>query len=101
MGMTVQTSGSMWPNYACCNLVASGMLMWDPPVLVGQIVNIYLPATNYANASPEEAARIYSNLTGQDLYMVKRSVETWDGRWIRDPHLKISSTLAHASSPTR
>jgi hypothetical protein len=34
----------MWPNYACCNLVASGRLMRDPPVLVGQIVNIYLPA---------------------------------------------------------
>ncbi|HQN29935.1 MAG TPA: sulfonate ABC transporter substrate-binding protein, partial [Methanothrix soehngenii] len=45
---------------------------------------------------PEEAARIYSNHTGQDLKAIEYSIKTWDGRWISDPHPLINDTLEFA-----
>jgi NitT/TauT family transport system substrate-binding protein len=74
----------------------SGKLIRDNPALVAQIVKTHINATNYVNAHPEEAARIFANKTNQDLSVVENSMKTWDGRWISDPHLQISSTVEYA-----
>lgn len=95
-GNSVVASGEMWPDHACCCLVVSGKLMREQPELVEQIIKTHIKATDYINTHPEEAARIYSNKTGQDLNMVEYSVKTWDGRWISDPHLQIPSTVEFA-----
>lgn len=95
-GKSVVYSGEMWPNHACCSLVVSGKLIREHPELVEQIIKTHINATNYVNAHPEEAARIYSNRTHQDLNMVEHSIKTWDGKWISDPHLQISSTVEYA-----
>ncbi|OPX79853.1 MAG: alkanesulfonate transporter substrate-binding subunit [Methanosaeta sp. PtaB.Bin039] len=92
-GRTVITSGEMWPNHACCGIGVSGRLIRDYPELVTQIIKTHINATEYANAHPDEAARIYSNHTGQDLAMVEHSIQTWDGAWLTDPHLLINDTL--------
>jgi NitT/TauT family transport system substrate-binding protein len=95
-GESVVPSGEMWPNHACCSLVVSGKLIREQPDLVEQIIKTHINATEYVNAHPEEAARIYSNKTGQDLAMVEHSIETWDGKWVSDPSLQIPSTVEYA-----
>ena len=95
-GKSVVTSGEMRPNHACCSLVISGKLLREHPELVKQIIRTHINATNYANNNPEEAAKIYSNHTGQDLNIIEASIKTWDGKWLSDPHLLINSTLDYA-----
>ncbi len=95
-GQSVVASGEMWPNHACCSLVVSGKLMKEQPDLVNQLIKTHIKATNYVNDNLEEAAMIYANKTGQDLKTVKHSMKTWDGRWVSDPHLQISSTVEYA-----
>ena len=95
-GRTVVSSGEMWPDHACCSLLVSGKLLKEHPEIVAQIVKTHINATNYVNAHPDEAARIFANKTNQDLSVVENSMKTWDGRWISDPHLQISSTVEYA-----
>ncbi len=97
-GRSLVASGEMWPGHACCSLVVSSSLIENQPDLVEQIVKTHMKATDYVNSHPEEAARIYANHTGQDLDMVIYSLKSWDGKWISDPHLQISSTLEYARS---
>jgi NitT/TauT family transport system substrate-binding protein len=95
-GESVVPSGEMWPNHACCSLVVSGRLLRDNPDLVEQIIKTHIKATDYVNSHPEEAAKIYSDKTGQDLAMVEHSIENWDGKWVSDPNLQIPSTVEYA-----
>jgi NitT/TauT family transport system substrate-binding protein len=96
-GSSVVASGEMWPNHACCSLVVSGKLIRESPELVKQIIRIHNNATDYINEHPDEAAEIYARKTGQDIDQVKKSVLTWDGKWISDPHEEIPSTLEYAA----
>lgn len=96
-GRSVIASGEMWPNHACCSLVVSGKLIRENPELVRQIVRIHNNATEYINEHPDEAAEIYAKKTGQDIDQVKKSLQTWDGKWISDPHKEIPSTLEYAA----
>jgi NitT/TauT family transport system substrate-binding protein len=95
-GKSVITSGEMCPNHACCSVVISGKLLREHPELVTQIIRTHINATNYANTNPEEAAKTYSNHTGQDPNIIEASMKTWDGKWLSDPHLLINSTLEYA-----
>jgi NitT/TauT family transport system substrate-binding protein len=95
-GKSVLASGEMWPRHACCGIVVSGRLIRDYPDLVAQIVKTQIRATDYINANPEVAARIYSNHTGQDAKMAEYSIKSWDGHYISDPYLLINSTMEYA-----
>jgi len=95
-GKSVVKSGEMWPNHACCSPVVSGKLIRERPDLVEQLVATHIKATEWVNANPEEAAKIYANKTGQDLSMVEDSIKTWDGRWVSDPSIQIPSTVEYA-----
>jgi NitT/TauT family transport system substrate-binding protein len=96
LGRSVVASGEMWPNQACCGIAVSEELIRDHPDIVLQIVKTNINATDYINANPVEAAFVYSNYTGQDLNMTISSLNTWDGRWISDPHCLINDTLEYA-----
>lgn len=96
-GVTVASSGEMWPDHACCSLVVSGKLIDENPELVKQIIRIHNNATNYINEHPDEAAEIYASKIGQDIDQVKESIKSWDGEWISDPHAQIPSTLEYAA----
>jgi NitT/TauT family transport system substrate-binding protein len=96
-GKNVVASGEMWPNHACCSLVVSGKLIRENPELVKQIIRIHKNATEYINEHPDEAAEIYAKKIGQDINQVKKSLQTWDGKWITDPHQEIPSTLEYAA----
>lgn len=96
-GESVVSSGAMWPNHACCSLVVSGELIRENPDLVLQILRIHNNATLYINEHPDEAAEVFANRTSQDIDQVKRSLQTWDGKWISDPHAEIPSTLEYAA----
>lgn len=96
-GKSVVASGEMWPNHACCSLVVSGKLIRENPELVKQIIRIHNNATKYINDHPDEAAEIYAKKIGQKVDQVKKSIQTWDGRWISDPHAEIPSTLEYAA----
>ena len=95
-GNSVVASGEMWPYHACCCLVVSGKLIREQPDLVEQIVKTHINATNFVNAHPEDAAKIYSNKTKQNLTTVEYSIKTWDGKWISDPKIQIASTVQYA-----
>jgi NitT/TauT family transport system substrate-binding protein len=86
-------SGRMWPSHACCCIVASGKLIRENPEMVKQILTAHIRATNYINEHPDKAALIYANRTGQDLEEIEYSIRNWDGRWISDPNLEVSSVL--------
>jgi NitT/TauT family transport system substrate-binding protein len=96
-GESVVSSGEMWPDHACCSLVVSGKLIRENPELVKQILRIHNNATKYINDHPDEAAEIFAKKTGQDVEQIKRSLQTWDGKWITDPHAEIPSTLEYAA----
>ena len=96
-GKSVIASGEMWPNHACCSLVVSGKMIRENPEMVKQIIRIHSNATEYINEHPDEAAEIYAKKTGQDIDQVKESLQTWDGKWISDPHAEIPSTLAYVA----
>ncbi len=95
-GRSVVQSGEMWPNHACCSLLISGKLLREHPDLVNQIIKTHIKATNYVNANPEEAAKIFANKTNQNLTVVERSIKNWDGKWVSDPTIQIPSTVQYA-----
>jgi len=95
-GKSVVQSGEMWPNHACCSLLVSSKLIRENPELVEQIIRTHIKATNYINAHPDEAARIYSQKTKQNLTVTETSIKRWDGKWVSDPSVQISSTLEYA-----
>ncbi len=96
-GRSVVVSGEMWPNHACCCLVISDRLMEEEPELTEQIIKTHIKATEYINEHPDKAAEVYSRKTGQNLEMVRQSIEDWDGAWISDPNVMIPSTLEYAA----
>ncbi|MHC1594190.1 MAG: ABC transporter substrate-binding protein [Methanotrichaceae archaeon] len=97
IGRSVVVSGEMWPNHACCCLVISDRLMEEEPELAEQIIKTHIKATEYINEHPDKAAEVYSRKTGQNLEMVRQSIEDWDGAWISDPNVMIPSTLEYAA----
>jgi NitT/TauT family transport system substrate-binding protein len=96
-GRTIVQSGEMSPNHACCVLLVSGKLIKEHPDLVEQIVKTHINATEYNKAHMDEAAQIFSNKTGEDVDVVKTSLEEWDGEWITDPAMIENSTVEYAN----
>jgi NitT/TauT family transport system substrate-binding protein len=96
-GRTIVQSGEMSPNHACCVLLVSGKLINEHPDLVEQIVKTHINATEYNKAHMDEAAQIFSNKTGEDVDVVKTSLEEWDGEWITDPAMIENSTVEYAN----
>jgi len=95
-GISVASSGEMWPGHGCCCLVVSGKLMRDHPDMVDQIIETHIKATEYINEHPDEAADVFSKRTQLDLDVVKYSIDTWDGAWVADPELIVPSALEYA-----
>lgn len=95
-GVIVEWSGSMWPNHACCCVVASENMMTNHPELLTQIIKTHIRATEYEIAHPEEAAEIYARMQGADTSTIKRSINVSDMHWIHDPHVLIESGLEYA-----
>lgn len=96
-GITVVQSGEMWADHACCSLLVSGKLLREQPDLVDQIIKTHIKATKYINANQKEAAEIYAKRTKQDVAVVNASIESWDGKWVSDPNIQISSTKEYAA----
>jgi NitT/TauT family transport system substrate-binding protein len=96
-GRTIVQSGEMSPNHACCVLVVSGKLIREHPDLVEQIVKTHIKATEYNQANEDEAAQIYSNKTTENVEVVRKSIEEWDGAWITDPSLIEDSTVNYSN----
>ena len=96
MGKHAVASGEMWPNHACSSLVATDRLIKEQPELVEQIIKTHIKATDYINAHPEEAAQIYAKKTKANLTEIEHSIENWDGEWVSDPNIQISSTVEYA-----
>ena len=96
-GRTVVQSGEMSPNHACCVLLISGKLIRDHPDVVEQIVKTHIKATEYNQENQDEAAQIYSNKTTENVEVIKKSLEEWDGTWITDPELIKDSTVEYAN----
>lgn len=95
-GRMVVGSGEMWPNHTCCCLVLSGTLLRDRRDLAEGIVKTHIKATEYNVQHVGEAAEIFCEKTGWDLKAVQHSFNTWDGRWVHDPHVGMDVTLKYA-----
>lgn len=98
IGRTIVQSGEMEENHACCVLVVSGKLIREHPEIVEQVVKTHIKATEYNQAHVDEAAKIYSNKTTEDLDTVKKSLQEWDGAWITDPALIENSTVDYSKT---
>jgi len=95
-GAIVVHSGEMWQNHACCCLVVSGDLIENHPEMVEEIIRIHIKATDYVNANQNESARIFADKIGYDFDQVEYSFETWDGKWITDPHTILNDAIEFA-----
>jgi NitT/TauT family transport system substrate-binding protein len=95
-GRTVVQSGEMFPNHACCVLVASGDLIRNHPDVTDQIVRTHIKATEYNYENTDEAAEIFAAKLGQDVNVVKKSLNEWDGTWISDPHIIEDSVVSYS-----
>jgi NitT/TauT family transport system substrate-binding protein len=95
-GKMVIASGEMWPEHACCALLASKKLIEEYPELLKQIIKIHIKATEYAITHKEEAAKIYAKRMGWDIEKIKYALETTDERWIHNPHIEVKSALEFA-----
>jgi len=95
-GRVVVQSGQMWENHACCVVLVSGDLIRNHPDLVEQIVRTHIRATEYNIENPEEAAQIFSEFTGDSYETVNKSIQDWDGSWITDPNIALTTTLEYA-----
>ncbi|AAM03519.1 TPA: ABC transporter substrate-binding protein [Methanosarcina acetivorans] len=96
-GRSIVSSGEMEANHACCVLVASGEMIREHPDIVEQVVKTHIKATEYNQANVDEAAQIFSNKTSEDVEVVQKSLEEWDGAWITDPTLIENSTVEYAN----
>jgi len=96
-GRSIVSSGEMEANHACCVLVASGEMIREHPDIVEQVVKTHIKATEYNQANLDEAAQIFSNKTSEDVEVVQKSLEEWDGAWITDPTLIENSTVEYAN----
>ncbi len=94
-GRSVVASGDMQHDHACCVLVVSGKLIREHPDLVEQIVKTHVRATDYNLENQDEAAAIYAATTGQDVEVVKKSLQEWDGTWVYDPNLITDSVVSY------
>lgn len=95
-GKIVVLSGQMWPDHACCCLLASGELIREHPELLEQIIRTHINATEYNSEHVDDAAEIFAKKVGWDVEKVKKSFNRTDMEWIHNPHLEISSTLEYA-----
>jgi NitT/TauT family transport system substrate-binding protein len=95
-GKIVKWSGEIWPNHACCCLVASEQMMREHPDIVKQIIRTHINATEYVNEHPDEAAEIFAKWQGADAATIKHSMIITDARWIHDQHLEVESSLEYA-----
>jgi NitT/TauT family transport system substrate-binding protein len=95
-GKIVEWSGSMWPDHACCCLVASGEMIEKHPEIVKQIIRTHIKATEYEKEHPDEAAEIAAKWIGVDASTIKHSLKMTDMCWIHNPHIEIEGGLEYA-----
>ncbi len=96
-GYTIVQSGDMFPNHACCVLVASNTMIQDHPDIVQQVLAIHKKASEYNKENSSEAATIMSGMTGMDVAVIMKSLEDWDGHFVADPHLINDSVTSYAT----
>ena len=96
-GVIVEWSGSIWPDHACCCLVASGEMIREHPEMLEQIIKTHIRATDYEIAHPDEAAEIYAQWQGADVSTIKQSINVTDMHWITDPNLEVESGIEYAA----
>nr|CBH36721.1 hypothetical protein BSM_01980 [uncultured archaeon] len=96
-GVIVEWSGSIWPDHACCCVVASGEMIREHPKMLEQIIKTHIRATDYEIAHPDEAAEIYAQWQGADVSTIKRSINVTDMHWITDPNLEVESGIEYAA----
>ena len=92
----VEWSGSIWPDHACCCVVASGEMIREQPEMLKQIIKTHIRATEYEIKHPEEAAEVFAMWRGADVSTIKRSINISDMHWIHDPHQEIGSSLEYS-----
>ncbi len=96
-GVIVEWSGSIWPDHACCCVVASGEMIREHPEMLEQIIKTHIRATDYEIAHPDEAAEIFAQWQGADVSTIKRSINVSDMHWITDPNLEVESGIEYAA----
>ena len=96
-GVIVEWSGSIWPDHACCCVVASGEMIREHPEMLEQIIKTHIRATEYEIAHPDEAADIFAQWQGADVSTIKQSINVSDMHWITDPNLEVESGIEYAA----
>jgi NitT/TauT family transport system substrate-binding protein len=95
VGRIIVQSGEMKPNHACCVLVASDDMIQNYPEIVTAFLKGHMTGTEYSIEHPQEAAAIMCSYTGQEADIMIRSLETWDGTWVSNPHIVHPSVMQY------
>jgi len=95
-GRIVTVGDEMWPNHACCCLVASGEMISEHPDMVKQIIKTHIRATDYINKHPEEAGEVFGKRYNINVSVIMHSLNVTGMCWIHDPHLEIDDGLEYA-----
>jgi len=97
-GVVVEWSGSMWPNHACCCIVASEKMIREHPEIVEQMIKTHIRATEYAKEHPDEVVEVYAKWTNADISTINHSMNITDMCLIHDPHIQVESGLEYAKT---
>lgn len=87
IGHIIYTSHDILPNHQCCVFYVSGKLLKEKPEIAKKLVRVHVKAMRFIRENPEEAKKIFSEMTGKPLNVVD---ECW-GRMVWDYHVNVKS----------
>ena len=87
IGHIIYTSHDILPNHQCCVFYVSGKLLKEKPEIAKKLVRVHVKAMRFIRENPEEAKKIFSEMTGKPLNIVD---ECWD-RMVWDYHVNVKS----------
>lgn len=97
-GYIAVQSGEMYPDHACCVLVASDSMITNHPDIIRKIINVDEAALDYNAKNIDEAAGYMNTMTGMDVKDITDSLAEWDGHFVLDPYLIRDSVLGFAQT---
>jgi len=87
IGHVVYTSYNILPSHQCCVFYVSGKIFREQPDLTKKLIKAHVKAMNFAKNNPDDAMKIFANMTGKSMEVVK---ESWK-RMVWDYNVNVTS----------
>lgn len=87
IGHVVYTSHDILPNHQCCVFYVSGKIFREQTDLAKKLLKVHVKAMNFAMNNPEDAMKIFADMTGKSIDVVR---ESWK-RMVWDYYVNMTS----------